>query len=324
MNLIDGSVTYKNSKNSLQTAVLFLIFNRMDTTKLVFEEIRKARPARLYISADGARKVKDGESEKVLLVREYVLKNIDWECEVKTLFREDNLGCKYAVSSALNWFFENEEEGIILEDDCLPNQSFFGFCEAMLHKYRHDSRMSMVTGTNYLLNVKDRVRSDYFFSRHFSIWGWATWRRAWKTYDVELDELEFLLSEAKDYEYMNLTPSDSCFYSNLMTNLKSKGVDTWDFQWVFNCIYSYSLCVTPSVNLISNLGVIGTHSEKRTKNNFLDVFEIENRDYSGPKWVAPNAYHDRLVSRRNFKRGVLSRFKSMVKNPLKWLYEKFN
>ena len=112
-------------KKPLETAVLFLVFNRLDTTKQVFEAIRKAKPPRLYIAADGPRESKEGEAEKVKAVREYVMSNINWDCEVKTLFRDKNLGCKYAVSGAIDWFFENEEMGIILEDDCLPSQSFF-------------------------------------------------------------------------------------------------------------------------------------------------------------------------------------------------------
>ena len=116
----------------LNTAVLFLVFSRLDTTKQVFESIRQAKPPRLYIAADGAREVKEGEAEKVKAVRDYITSNIDWECEVKTLFREQNFGCKMAVSGAIDWFFQNEEMGIILEDDCLPSQSFFGFVRIYL------------------------------------------------------------------------------------------------------------------------------------------------------------------------------------------------
>ena len=122
----------------LNTAVLFLVFNRLDTTKQVFEAIQQAKPPRLYVAADGARELKEGEAEIVKAVREFVIQNIDWECEVKTLFREQNHGCKMAVSGAIDWFFANEEKGIILEDDCLPSQSFFWFCEELLYKYKDD------------------------------------------------------------------------------------------------------------------------------------------------------------------------------------------
>ena len=120
----------------LNTAVLFLVFNRPDTTRQVFEAIRKAKPPRLYVAADGPREDHPGEDEKVREIRDYVMNNIDWDCEIKTLFRDKNLGCKYAVSGAITWFFENEEMGIILEDDCLPSQSFFWYCEELLKKYK--------------------------------------------------------------------------------------------------------------------------------------------------------------------------------------------
>ena len=150
----------------LKTAVLFLIFNRLDTTKQVFEEIRKAKPPRLYIAADGPRENKEGEKEKVGAVRKYVLENIDWNCEVKTLFRDKNLGCGKAVSQAITWFFENEEMGIILEDDCLPSQSFFWFCEKLLKKYNKEKRIMLITGTSYLFNEIER-KEDYFFQDMF-------------------------------------------------------------------------------------------------------------------------------------------------------------
>ncbi len=152
----------------LETAVLFLVFNRLDTTKQVFEAIKEAKPPRLYIAADGARKDKSGEEEEVKAVREYVMKNIDWDCEIKTLFREKNFGCKYAVSGAIDWFFENEEQGIILEDDCLPSQSFFWFCEELLERYKDDMRIFMIAGTSYLFNEYEAI-NDYFFSKYISI-----------------------------------------------------------------------------------------------------------------------------------------------------------
>jgi hypothetical protein len=145
----------------LNTAVLFLVFNRLDVTKQVFQAIRQAKPPRLYIAADGARKNKEGEAAKVIAVRDHVLESIDWDCEVKTLFREENLGCKYAVSGAIDWFFEQEEMGIILEDDCLPSQSFFWFCEELLLRYKGDMRVGHIAGYNHF---PGRVTaSSYFF-----------------------------------------------------------------------------------------------------------------------------------------------------------------
>lgn len=155
----------------LNTAVLFLVFNRPDTTKQVFEAIRKAKPPRLYVAADGPRLNRAGEEEKVKAVREYLMDNIDWSCEVKTLFRQENLGCKYAVSGAITWFFEHEEMGIILEDDCLPSQSFFWFCEELLNRYNNDTRIFLISGFNSINKWKNNS-FDYLFSYYGSIWGW--------------------------------------------------------------------------------------------------------------------------------------------------------
>ena len=146
-------------QHPLKTAVLFLIFNRPDTTKQVFEAIRKSKPPRLYVAADGPRTDKSGEAEKVEQVRRIAMQ-VDWNCEVKTLFREENLGCGKAVSSAITWFFKNEEEGIILEDDCLPNQSFFWFCEELLERYRDDMRIMAVSGDNF---QKGLARNEFIY-----------------------------------------------------------------------------------------------------------------------------------------------------------------
>jgi len=158
----------------LKTPVLFLIFKRLDTTKQVFEQIKKAKPPRLYIAADGPRDYVEGEAEKVKAAREYVLSNIDWNCEVKTLFREKNLGCGKAVSEAITWFFENEEQGIILEDDTVPSQSFFWFCEELLNRYKDEKKVWHIGGTNFQDGII-RGNGDYYFSALNHIWGWASW-----------------------------------------------------------------------------------------------------------------------------------------------------
>src|SRR4030042_6453503 len=156
------------SNCKLTTPVLFLIFNRPDTTEKVFDEIRKAKPKKLFVAADGPRQDKQGEKEKVGRARQIVIDGIDWDCEIKTLFRDKNLGCKVAVSSAINWFFENEEMGIILEDDCLPHQSFFRFCGELLEKYKDDERIMVISGENLLFGRK-RTNYSYYFSRYYHI-----------------------------------------------------------------------------------------------------------------------------------------------------------
>jgi len=255
----------------LKTAVLFLVFNRPDTTKQVFEAIRQAKPPRLYVAADGPREGKLGEVELVEKVRT-IATAVDWPCEVKTLFREENLGCKYAVSGAITWFFEQEEQGIILEDDCLPNQDFFHFSEVNLKKYKNDRRVMMISGTNYLSSTNTKM--PYFFSEHYTIWGWATWRRAWQLYDVEMADwgpefdIKFL---KKKYKYHYIYKH----FQNTFNALKKDYVDTWDIQWVFTCLSNHGLCVTPSVNMISNIGVNGTHWIGLTDSHFIPTLDLK-------------------------------------------------
>lgn len=254
--------------NPLKTAVLFLIFNRLDTTKEVFEAIRNAKPPKLYIAADGPRESYKNEKAKVEEVREYVMQNIDWKCEIKTRFSDKNMGCKYAVSSAINWFFENEEMGIILEDDCLPSPSFFWFCEELLEKYKNNDQIGMITGTNYIENKNIENAGTYFYSNHFTIWGWASWRRAWKDYDVEMRSYSDL-----DLRQLRYKTPNYLFYLHFKRTfdlIKDRKMNTWDIQWVYHCLMNSRLCITPTKNLISNIGVDGTHAKgKATDSHFL-------------------------------------------------------
>src|SRR4051812_29566436 len=173
----------------LHTPVLFVIFNRPETTRQVFEAIRTAKPSRLYIAADGPRKNKPGEDQKCQEARE-IVKAVDWDCEVKTLFSKENLNCGRGPATAFTWFFEHEEEGIILEDDCLPTQSFFRFCQELLERYRYDYRVMHIGGNNFLNGWQRDQDYSYYFSLSGHIWGWATWRRAWQMFDYKLSLYE--------------------------------------------------------------------------------------------------------------------------------------
>lgn len=254
-----NQVTHFNAKQSLNTAVLFLVFNRLDTTKQVFEAIRQAKPPRLYVAADGARANKAGEAEKVNAVRDFIIQSIDWKCEVKTLFREQNLGCKYAVSGAITWFFENEQQGIILEDDCLPSQSFFWYCEELLEKYKDDKSVYLVSGDARGAESFD-MQEDYGFCKYPLIWGWASWARAWKDYDPELTDWpaqrETLLNSISDYK-----PTVT-FWHNVFDQMYNKKVDTWDYQFSYLLLKNKGKSIVPKVNLITNVGfgVDATHT----------------------------------------------------------------
>lgn len=236
----------------LNTPILFLIFNRLSTTKEVLRSINDVKPSKLYIASDGPRHNKKGESKKVDLVREYILSNINWECEVKTLFRKENLGCKYAVSSAITWFFENEEQGIILEDDCLPTQSFFWYCEELLNKYKYDTRIWHISGSNFQ-KIDTLNDLSYYFSKYVHIWGWACWADRWAKYDVEMKSYKH--SEfAETFKNIVSDPSESLFWSNIFYKVSKGKIDTWDYQWVYTSWKNNGLSIEPNVNLVSNIG----------------------------------------------------------------------
>ena len=234
-----------------KSPILFLIFNRLDTTKQVFDVIRQSRPDRLYIAADGARVNIDGETEKIKLVRDYVTSNIDWPCEVKTLFREKNLGCKFAVSSAIEWFFQNEEQGIILEDDCLPDISFFQFCEELLEKYKNNQDIAMIGGNNF--NSKKIGSADYYFSRIPHIWGWATWRRSWQKYDIEMSAYPDFRKE-NIIKNIWLDKKVQNYWLDIIDEVYNNKVNTWDYQFTFSIFLRKGLCINPNKNLVSNIG----------------------------------------------------------------------
>lgn len=262
-------------------AILFIVFARPDTTAQVFEAIRKARPGRLYVAADGARPDRPGEQERCDEVRR-IATNVDWPCEVRTLFRDRNFGCGAAVSTAIGWFFEHEDEGIILEDDCLPSRSFFQFCAELLERYRNDTRVMGIGGNN-LEPQRHREREySYTFSRLTYIWGWATWRRAWRHHDNNVP----LFGEIDKKKY--LTPGYSSIYErDLFQYVFGKmytGDDPatsrrniWDYQWQFACRIHSGLIIVPAVNLVSNIGFgeQATNVKGQSVGNGLKCEEIE-------------------------------------------------
>ncbi len=239
-------------KSDLKTPVAFLIFNRPDTTFRVFAEIARARPAQLLVVADGPRADRVGEREACLAARS-VIDRINWPCEVRTNFAESNLGCKQRVSSGIDWVFEQVEEAIILEDDCLPHPSFFRFCAELLERYRDDERVAAIGGSNLLLEWPLNKQS-YHFSLLGGIWGWASWRRAWRHYDPEIESWPEVL-RAGVIEGLFPNPKHSAFWKEIMQQVYERKIDTWDCQWVLACWLQNGWRIVPSVNLVSNIGI---------------------------------------------------------------------
>jgi hypothetical protein len=297
--------------------VLFLIFNRPETTKRVFEEIRKAKPSKIYVVADGPRNGNDKDKVRCEEARN-VISKIDWNCEVKTLFRETNLGCGPGIASAISWFFEHESEGIILEDDCLPSQTFFRFCSELLEKYRFDTRVMEIGGNNYEKPYQREAEFSYSFSAITYIWGWATWKRAWKYYDFEMKSFKEIQKKSYLKHYYD-TICEKEFFQYIFEKMYQGDEQTnrktiWDYQWQFTCHINSGLVIVPNRNLVKNIGmgVDATNTTSLTGVGHDVDLEAIYFPLKHPEFIMVNRNRDL----RNFKTmhtSVLSRTKSYVK-----------
>jgi hypothetical protein len=282
-----------------KTSILFIIFNRPDVTARVFNEIKKIRPSKLYVVADGPRTNKDLEDRKCEDTRR-IIDLIDWDCEVFKNYSDTNLGCKKRVSSGINWFFENVEEGIILEDDCLPNESFFKFCEEMLVKYRNEERIGMISGNNFQFG-KVKKEYSYYFSRYSHIWGWATWRRAWNKYNVNIDSWPEIKKEGKlKKTFSNI--QDVYYWSSIFDDVYNNKIDTWDYQWTFTCLINNYLSVMPSVNLITNIGFSQSDSTHTRRISKFSNMKSVNLDFplAEPPTIERSVESDKITQRDNY------------------------
>ena len=227
-----------------KSAILFVIFNRPETTKRVFEAIRCAQPKLLYVAADGPQ---PDQPDDIVLCRQTreAVAAIDWDCKLKTLFRDENAGCKYGVSAAIDWFFEQEEEGIILEDDCLPANSFFKFCDVMLEKYRYDDRVWHIAGCNLQFG-QQWGSASYYFSNRCHVWGWASWKRVWSAYDIELSRYD----ESCVYPAMHNIYRDehvAAAWTNIFKEVKTGKVNSWAYPLDFTIFFNNRLVIIPNV-----------------------------------------------------------------------------
>lgn len=235
----------------LTTPVAFVIFNRPQTAKRVFAQIRQAKPEKLLVIADGPRAGHPADVENCLASRA-VVEEIDWECEVLKNYAQTNLGCGKRIASGLDWVFDKVEEAIVLEDDTLPHPSFFPFCQALLEKYRHDQRIMNICGSNFLFGIP-RTRYSYYYSRHMLCWGWATWRRAWRHFDMKMT----LWPEFRDGGWLEEVvgrTSSNIDWPAILEFTFGGSAPGWSIQWIFSCWTQNGLSIIPNTNLVSNIG----------------------------------------------------------------------
>ncbi len=300
--------------DALATPVLLLIFSRPDTTRRVFDTIRRARPTRLYVAADGPRPGHPTDALRCAETRA-VVREVDWPCEVFTLFQEQNLNCGLAPVTAMNWFFEHEPAGIILEDDCVPAPSFFWFCQELLARYRDDARVMHIGGNNFGSEAQKPLAPDapsYYFSTQRNSWGWATWRRAWQLYDYHLTDFEGV-AESGELNDSFTGPLEKRYRLGKMAGVRAlpQPPDVWDYQWEYTIARHHGLYVVPAVNLVGNIGF--GHDSTHTHDSADNMAAVPARDLPFPLRHPAEVAQDRRRDNRRFNEFLLSRVGAIVR-----------
>ncbi len=303
---------------TFKTPVLFIIFNRVSTAQRVFERLRQLRPAKLYVGADGPRPHRPEDIEKCAETRK-IIEQVDWPCEVHTLFQERNLGCGEGPSTAITWFFQHEPEGIIVEDDCLPSMSFFTYAQELLEKYRNDTRVMMIAANNIEKPEDRETDYSYTFSNITYCWGWASWARAWKLFDYKMDHYKeisrkgYLMSSYRTvYEK---TAWEYIFSRMYEGDDRTSRKTIWDYQWQFACMINSGIIIVPNKNLVENLGFGEGASNTIDPQAFINVLSTGEMDF--PLKHPPFMMVHRKRDLRTFKimhTSWSSRMKAIIKS----------
>ena len=308
----------KNKQLLYNAPVLLLVFNRPEKFICLIDALRLVKPKVIYIAGDGPRR---GSPQDLILVQKtrQLISEIDWSCEIRTLFNSKNLGCRKSVSAAIDWFFENVNEGIILEDDCIPDASFFKFANQMLVKYRSDNRI-MSIGAQHFANNNHIIKDSYFFSRHVHCWGWATWKRAWSLYDKDMKNWPKLSGTRWLYSLGGNNIYFERYWKEIFNNCFQGKIDSWAYRWLFSCWSQNGLSILPAVNLVTNIGfgIDSTHTAKG--NDTTENLPIESMNFplKHPATCLPDFYSDKWTDKYVFEISAWSAFKSMLAK-VSWL-----
>jgi hypothetical protein len=312
------------------TPILYVVFNRPDETYLSFAVLKKLKPKYLYVSADGPRLDNRKDVVNCQKVRDIILQSIDWDCDVRTLFRSQNVGCGTAVQGALDWFFSEVEMGVILEDDIIPDFSFFEYCEIMLHQYKKNENVFSINGCSL---AYENFNADYGATKYFNMWGWATWRRSndlvkktWPTYNLSNDFTigsEFLRNLHLPTIFPQAVWKD--LWKFIFEGTKSGTIDTWDYQWAYTCLKNNQFCIRPNLNLVKNIGftVNSTHTFKAPHPKLRDVrvysLLITNGNLKGSLTI-DNQYE--LENVAGYWIGIHFNHQTFVKHAANFIYAK--
>ena len=321
---------FEVNKNSLfqgncsdKVPVLLIIFNRPDTTLKVLSAIRQYQPKVLYVASDGAREEKLNEIETVQKTRNLVLQQVDWPCEVKTLFREKNIGCGYGVSSAITWFLDQEEMGIILEDDCLPGISFFYYCQELLIKYKDVDQVKVVGGNNFQCG-NSRGSESYYFSHYPTTWGWATWRRAWKIFDHEISDFDEII-ESGNLNHFFKSKLEKRDWKRALRKASSHPEQVWDYHFYYNIWKQKGVCITPNKNLVINLGFFENATHYFLRDSTKTGVKCEQLVFPlvHPVDIEVNKIADKFTFDHFYSHSISRAFRLLRENDLKSIFYYF-
>ena len=290
--------------------VLILAFNRPNTTARVFEALRAVRPAQIFFAVDGPRQEKPDDAGRVARVRELTA-TVDWQSDVQTLFRPRNLGCKHAVSQAITWFFEHVDEGVVMEDDCVPHPSFFPFARELLERYRDDERVMAISADNFLRGAR-KTQYSYYFSRYLHIWGWATWRRAWRHYDHAMRQWPQLRDSGWLTDLLGDRAAAS-YWTQIFDETYGERNMSWGYRWMFSAWRQSGLSINPSVNLVSNIGFGDSATHAVQHDNPLAALPVQPMEFPlrHPPEVIRDKEADRYTQRNLFS--APSRWRSVAR-----------
>ncbi len=295
-----------------ETPILILIFNRPDKVRQLIDRLREFKPRQLFVSADGPRPDKIKEDVLCREAQAIVKNHIDWPCTVATSFSDVNMGCKKGVSTGITWFFEHVDQGIILEDDCLPTESFLIFATEMLEAYQNNQQVMHINGTSFLPATNVSISDYYFLSRLAHSWGWATWRRAWDKFDPDMKDLDSLRESLLRNEVF-LKKKHTNFWVKHFKHIKNKQVDSWANPWLYSILKNNGLCLTPRVNLIDNIGFDIAASNTKTEPSFTRKTQKLELSLPSPNSLAVNKQADSALVDLVFRKSFWVKLSSKVK-----------
>ena len=297
-------------KPLLNTPVALIVFNRPDFAKRVFEKIALVRPRKFFLISDGPRQ--NTNEHDLIESSRSIIKLIDWECEIFTNFSDTNLGCKYRPATGINWVFQHVEEAIILEDDCLPDVSFFAFCEELLKYYKTNPRVAMIAGSNLAPGCFSG-NDSYFFSNHTFCWGWATWKDKWEnSFDIDLKKWPEI-RDTSFFEVVHGSKSAARAWTTGFDLLFQNKIDAWDYQWLFANWLEGRVTVVPNVNLVSNIGFTDNATHTFSSSNPLANLKTVAISFPlrHPGYVYVNTHADNLLYKKVFGVKLLDRIKKI-------------